>query len=443
MIFFTTFKPIKIEHIKMSLLHAPFEFAFSVPFEQKIDENKSDKFKDHLTIDTTRKLNYEISSDSSGSSRDSEQGTPIFSTNLKNLERFEPILQEPRTMGEKYALRTDKGYQHLWKLVKDAQQTYWIVEEVDLEQDERDWNEKLTKEDRHFIEHILAYFATADRFVNENLVKRFMNDVKISEAQSFYAFQISQEEIHSEMYALMLMAYVKDKNRLEELFNAVDDVDVIRKKALWAKKWIENEDAPFASRLLAFICIEGIFFSGAFCAIFWLKNRSIMKGLSLSNDFIRRDEGGHCTFGIGLYKLLKFTRLEESVVHSIVKEAVDIEKEFICVALSVKLIGMNADSMSQYIEFVTNRHLRDLGYNELYPGVKNPFPFMDTISLPDRSDFFARRQSNYVKAKAKSPSTLNFMQTPPDGVFMSTTTSEKQNGTVEIKKPKWNKNLDF
>ena len=273
-----------------------------------------------------------------------------------------------------------------------AENSFWKAEEVTLTRDYNDW-EKLTEDEKYFIKHILAFFAASDGIVTENLAIRFMSDVKIPEARCFYGFQIAMENVHSEMYSLLIDSYIKDPTEKDRLFNAVDNYPCIGKKAEWAIKWMESDTESFAKRLVAFACVEGIFFSGAFCSIYWLKKRGLMPGLTYSNELISRDEALHCEFAVLMHALLN-TKLTTTEIHEIIREAVAIEKEFICEALPCRLIGMNSTMMSQYIEFVADRLAMQLGTGKIY-GSANPFDFMDMISLEGKTNFFERRVGEY------------------------------------------------
>ena len=280
-------------------------------------------------------------------------------------------------------------------MYKKALESFWRCEEVDLAKDNVDW-ESLTSNEQYFIKMILAFFAASDGIVLENLAGRFMNDVQLSEARAFYGFQIAMENIHSEMYSLLIETYVKDREEKTQLFQALDNFPCIRKKADWALKWINDKRANFATRLIAFACVEGIFFSGAFCSIFWLKKRGLMPGLTFSNELISRDEALHTEFAILLYNGLQ-KKNRQSKVYEIVKEAVTIEKEFITECLPCKLIGMNSAMMSQYIEFVADRLLVQLGYDKVYES-NNPFDFMEMISIEGKTNFFEKRVGEYALA---------------------------------------------
>ncbi|KAK1319188.1 hypothetical protein QJS10_CPB04g00256 [Acorus calamus] len=290
-------------------------------------------------------------------------------------------------------------YPAVWEMYKKAEASFWTAEEVDLSQDHRHWSDVLTPDERHFVTHVLAFFASSDGIVLENLAVRFMKDVQIAEARAFYGFQIAIENIHSEMYSLLLEAYIRDPAEKDRLFRAVDTVPCVRRKAEWALKWIDGAET-FAERLVAFACVEGIFFSGSFCAIFWLKKRGLMPGLTFSNELISRDEGLHCDFACLLYGLLN-QQLSEERVRGIVTDAVDIEREFVCDALPVALVGMNGDLMCQYIEFVADRLIDTLGHGKIY-NVPNPFDWMELISLQGKTNFFEKRVGEYQKASVMS-----------------------------------------
>lgn len=286
-------------------------------------------------------------------------------------------------------------YQDIWEMYKKAMASFWTAEEIDLYQDLKDW-EGLNDDEKHYIKHILAFFSASDGIVNENLALRFYNDVQIPEARSFYGFQIAMENIHAETYGLLIDTYIKDKQEKNYLFKAIDNIPCIQKKADWALKWIYNNES-FALRLIAFAAIEGIFFSGSFCSIFWLKKRGLMPGLTFSNELISRDEGLHTDFACLLYRGYLQNKPDEKVVRELIVEAVDFEKEFISEALPVSLIGMNAKLMQQYIEFVADRLMLELGHKEIY-GSSNPFDWMELISLQGKTNFFEKRVSEYQKA---------------------------------------------
>ncbi|WP_341843351.1 ribonucleoside-diphosphate reductase small subunit [Chitinophaga caseinilytica] len=285
------------------------------------------------------------------------------------------------------------NYPAIWEQYKRHEASFWTAEEIDLSGDLADWA-KLNDGERHFISHVLAFFAASDGIVNENLAVNFMSEVQIPEARCFYGFQIMMENIHSETYALLIDTYVKDPAEKDRLFHAIETVPAVKKKAEWALRWIEN--GTFAQRLVAFAAVEGIFFSGSFCSIFWLKKRGLMPGLTFSNELISRDEGLHCEFACLLYSMLE-GKLSEKEVHEIIADAVTIEKEFITEALPAALIGMNADLMKQYIEFVADRWLQALGASKLF-NAANPFDFMEMISLQGKTNFFEKRVGDYQKA---------------------------------------------
>jgi ribonucleoside-diphosphate reductase subunit M2 len=282
---------------------------------------------------------------------------------------------------------------------------FWRAEEIDLSKDLTHW-ECLNDEERYFISMILAFFAASDGIVLENLASRFMNDVQLSEARAFYGFQIAMENIHSESYSLLIDTYIKDNEQKDKLFNAITHVPCIKKKSDWAQKWIHDHRSSFATRLVAFACVEGIFFSGAFCSIYWLKKRGLMPGLTFSNELISRDEALHCEFAILLYNKLQ-KKIDKARIHEIIKEAVEIETEFICEALPCKLIGMNAELMTQYIKFVADRLAVQLGYKKIY-NATNPFDFMDLISLEGKTNFFERKVAEYSLANKNSEDAFNF-----------------------------------
>eukprot|EP01018_Ginkgo_biloba_P026154 Gb_40634 [translate_table: standard] len=289
-------------------------------------------------------------------------------------------------------------YKEVWEMYKKAEASFWTAEEVDLSQDSYQW-ENLTKNEQHFISHVLAFFAASDGIVLENLAGRFLKDVQIPEARAFYGFQIAIENIHSEMYSLLLETYIRDSREKARLFNAIESIPCIGRKANWALRWIESSSS-FAERIVAFACVEGIFFSGSFCAIFWLKKRGLMPGLTFSNELISRDEGLHCDFACLLYSLLR-RRLSEERVREIVCDAVDIEREFVCEALSCDLVGMNSILMGQYIKFIADRLLVALGCHRFY-NIENPFDWMDLISLQGKTNFFEKRVGDYQKASVMS-----------------------------------------
>lgn len=296
------------------------------------------------------------------------------------------------------------NYPKVWEKYKQHEASFWTAEEIDLSADMKDWG-NLNDGERHFITHVLAFFAASDGIVNENLAVNFMSEVQLPEARCFYGFQIMMENIHSETYALLIDTYVKDPAEKDRLFHAIETVPAVKKKAEWALRWIDNGN--FAERLVAFAAVEGIFFSGSFCSIFWLKKRGLMPGLTFSNELISRDEGLHCEFACLLYSMLE-NKLPQEQVHTIIRDAVTIEKEFITEALPVALIGMNSKLMAEYIEFVADRWLSELGYTKIY-NTANPFDFMEMISLQGKTNFFEKRVGDYQKSGVMSgKDTQNF-----------------------------------
>ena len=290
----------------------------------------------------------------------------------------------------------------LWDWYKKQQACFWTAEEIDLHADIVDWNTKLSDDERYFIKHILAFFAASDGIVNENLAENFVNEVQYSEAKFFYGFQIMMENIHSETYSLLIDTYVKDEIEKDRLFRAIEVFPAIKKKADWALKWIESDS--FAERLIAFAAVEGIFFSGAFCSIFWLKKRGLLPGLTFSNELISIDEGMHCDFAVHLHNNHIVNRVPQERIREIILDALTIEREFITESLPVSLIGMNAKLMTQYLEYVTDRLLIEFGCDREYEST-NPFDFMEMISLEGKTNFFEKRVSEYQKAGVKSGGT--------------------------------------
>jgi len=287
----------------------------------------------------------------------------------------------------------------LWDFYKKTEASFWTAEEIDLAADLTDWRTKLNDDERYFIKNILAFFAASDGIVNENLAENFVKEVQYPEAKFFYGFQIMMENIHSETYSLLIDTYINDEEEKTKLFNAIDTIDAVKKKATWALKWIKSES--FAERLIAFAAVEGIFFSGSFCSIFWLKKRGLMPGLSFSNELISRDEGMHTDFAVHLHNNHIVNKVSEEKIREILLSALEIEKEFITESLPVRLIGMNADLMKQYLEFVTDRLLLDLGCSKEF-NAQNPFDFMTNIALKGKTNFFEKRVGEYQKAGVKS-----------------------------------------
>ncbi len=314
----------------------------------------------------------------------------------------EPLLQSDDNRYVMFPIQD----QSIWQMYKKQIDCFWRAEEIDLSKDLGDWD-SLQKDEKYFISMVLAFFAASDGIVLENLATRFMGEVQLSEARAFYGFQIAMENVHSETYSLLIDTYIKDREEKTNLFQAMDNFPCIKKKADWAIKWIHDKRSSFATRLVAFACIEGIFFSGAFCSIYWLKKRGLMPGLTFSNELISRDEALHTEFAVLLYSKLN-KQVSKSKVIEIIKDAVEIEKEFICDALPCRLIGMNIDLMCQYIEFVADRLIVQLGHDKIYNS-KNPFDFMEMISIEGKTNFFEKRVAEYALAdKTKSDDVFDF-----------------------------------
>ena len=307
------------------------------------------------------------------------------------MSQVEPILQENKNRFVIFPIK----HHDIWEWYKKMEASFWSAEEIDLHPDLTDWNNKLSDDERYFIKHILAFFAASDGIVNENLAENFVNEVQYAEAKFFYGFQIMMENIHSETYSLLIDTYVKDEAEKAELFNALEVFPAIKKKAEWALKWIESDS--FAERLIAFAAVEGIFFSGAFCSIYWLKKRGLMPGLTFSNELISRDEGVHCDFAVHLHNHHLVNKVPKERIKEIIVDALDIEREFVTESLPVSLIGMNAGLMTQYLEFVADRLLVELECDRVY-GSANPFDFMDMISLQGKTNFFEKRVAEYQKS---------------------------------------------
>ncbi|MEZ0538426.1 ribonucleoside-diphosphate reductase small subunit [Fibrella arboris] len=303
---------------------------------------------------------------------------------------IEPILEEDKSRFVLFPIK----HNDIWQMYKKHEASFWTAEEIDLGQDVKDWN-NLNDGERHFISHVLAFFAASDGIVNENLAVNFLSEVQYAEAKCFYGFQIMMENIHSETYSLLIDTYIKDPVEKDRLLNAIDTIPCVQKKAEWALRWIENGN--FAERLIAFAAVEGIFFSGSFCSIFWLKKRGLMPGLTFSNELISRDEGLHRDFACLLYTDHIKNQMDPEAVYQIIRDAVTIEQEFVTDALPVSLIGMNAELMKQYIEFVADHLLMSLNLNKVY-NATNPFDFMDMISLQGKTNFFEKRVGEYQKA---------------------------------------------
>jgi ribonucleoside-diphosphate reductase beta chain len=306
----------------------------------------------------------------------------------------EPLLVEDPSRFVLFPIKHDD----IWRFYKQSQASFWTAEEIDLQQDLSDWK-KLNDGERHFVSHVLAFFAASDGIVNENLANNFLKEVQYAEAKCFYGFQIMMENIHSETYSLLIDTYIQDAKEKDHLLRAIETIDCVKKKADWALKWIESDN--FVERLISFAAVEGIFFSGSFCSIFWLKKRGLMPGLSFSNELISRDEGLHCDFACLLYTDHIKNKISQERIYEIILNAVEIEKEFVTVALPVSLIGMNADLMCQYIEFVADRLLVSLGCQKYY-NATNPFDFMEMISLQGKTNFFEKRVAEYQKSGVMS-----------------------------------------
>jgi len=306
------------------------------------------------------------------------------------MSNIEPILQENRNRYVVFPIQ----HNDIWDYYKKQEASFWTAEEIDLSQDFNDWD-KLNDNEKHFVKNILAFFAASDGIVNENLAENFVNEVQYTEAKFFYGFQIMMENIHSETYSLLIDTYIKDKAEQNKLFNAIDTIPAVQKKAEWALKWIESPS--FAERLIAFAAVEGIFFSGSFCSIFWLKKRGLMPGLSFSNELISRDEGLHCDFAVHLHNNHLVNKVSEERIKEIILSALSIEKEFITESLPVSLIGMNSDLMKQYLEYVADRLLVDLGCSKEFNST-NPFDFMQNIALQNKTNFFEKRVAEYSKS---------------------------------------------
>ncbi|KAH3912893.1 hypothetical protein HBH56_108860 [Parastagonospora nodorum] len=327
---------------------------------------------------------------------------------IKEEEAHEPLLQENPNRFVLFPIK----YHDVWQMYKKAEASFWTAEEIDLSKDLHDWNKRLNDDERFFISHVLAFFAASDGIVNENLVERFSSEVQIPEARCFYGFQIMMENIHSETYSLLIDTYISEPRQRTYLFNAIDNIPCIRKKADWALKWISDKNSTFANRLVAFAAVEGIFFSGSFASIFWLKKRGLMPGLTFSNELISRDEGMHTDFACLLFSLLN-TRPSKDAVKAIITEAVEIEQEFLTEALPCALLGMNSTLMCQYIEFVADRLLLALGNTKVY-NATNPFDFMENISLAGKTNFFEKRVGDYQKAGVMASTAKH--QAKEDGV---------------------------
>nr|CAG4651001.1 EOG090X06TJ [Simocephalus serrulatus] len=320
-----------------------------------------------------------------------EAGYQNKTAQVRDADQTEPLLRPNPNRFVLFPIQ----YQDIWKMYKKAEASFWTAEEVDLSKDAKDW-ENLQPSEKHFVSHVLAFFAASDGIVNENLVERFAQEVQVPEARCFYGFQIAMENIHSEMYSLLIETYIKNSEEKSRLFNAIETMPCVAKKADWAMKWIGNRDAPYCERIVAFAAVEGIFFSGSFASIFWLKKRGLMPGLTFSNELISRDEGLHCDFACVMFKHLVNKPSKDRVIE-IITNAVEIEQEFLTDALPVEMIGMNCKLMRQYIEFVADRLLLELGCGKVF-NVENPFDFMEHISLEGKTNFFEKKVGEYQKA---------------------------------------------
>jgi ribonucleoside-diphosphate reductase beta chain len=309
----------------------------------------------------------------------------------KTLDSNEPILKENKSRFVLFPIQ----YHNVYELYKKAESTFWTANEIDLSKDSAQWD-SLNENEKYFIKNIIGFFAGSDGIIMENLAVRFLNEIQIPEARAFYSYQIFNESIHSETYSLLIDTYIKDKEEKLKIFNSIENIPCVAKKAAWAYKWIENKEVNFATRLLSFAIVEGVFFSGSFCAIYWIKKRGLMPGLTFSNELISRDEGLHCEFACLLYSMIK-NRVPAQIVNKIFEEAVAIEKEFITDSIPCAMIGMNATMMQQYIEFVADRLLLQLGYDKIWK-TENPFEFMELISLRPKSNFFEVRVGEYTKS---------------------------------------------
>ncbi|KAF1944018.1 ribonucleoside-diphosphate reductase-like protein subunit M2 [Clathrospora elynae] len=346
--------------------------------------------------------------------------TPTVASTIKEEEADEPLLQENPGRFVLFPIK----YHDVWQMYKKAEASFWTAEEIDLSKDLHDWNKRLNDDERFFISHVLAFFAASDGIVNENLVERFSSEVQIPEARCFYGFQIMMENVHSETYSLLIDTYISEPKQRRYLFNAIDNIPCIRKKADWALRWISDKNSTFANRLVAFAAVEGIFFSGSFASIFWLKKRGLMPGLTFSNELISRDEGMHTDFACLLFSLLNNRPSDESV-RAIITEAVEIEQEFLSDALPCALLGMNAKLMCQYIEFVADRLLLALGNTKVY-NATNPFDFMENISLAGKTNFFEKRVGDYQKAGVMASTKKHELQ--KDGSVMPVPEPQGQSG---------------
>ncbi|CDR39021.1 CYFA0S02e10836g1_1 [Cyberlindnera fabianii] len=386
----------------MSIQETPSKAAAKVLSNLDLDDSKKDLRAELTAINAAKQaaagVKLEDKAVEDTSDADTEKHKQFLAKHkshrhqLKELEKDEPLLVENKRRFVLFPIK----YHEIWQAYKKAEASFWTAEEIDLSKDLHDWNNRLNENERFFISRVLAFFAASDGIVNENLVENFSAEVQIPEAKCFYGFQIMMENIHSETYSLLIDTYIKDPQQAEYLFNAIETIPCIKKKADWALRWIADEEALFGERLVAFAAVEGIFFSGSFASIFWLKKRGLMPGLTFSNELICRDEGLHTDFACLLFAHLK-NKPSSEIVEKIITEAVEIESEYFTDALPASLLGMNAKLMVQYVQFCADRLLIALGNKKFY-NVSNPFDFMENISLAGKTNFFEKRVSDYQKA---------------------------------------------
>ncbi|XP_022223709.1 ribonucleoside-diphosphate reductase subunit M2 [Drosophila obscura] len=358
------------------------KFSLKSPSKKVLTENASN----------VRKMS--IGNEENGVGKEAEVSKATPSIMEKTGSSFDPSIEPLLKENPRRFVIFPIQYHDIWQMYKKAEASFWTVEEVDLSKDATDWA-RLTDNERYFISHVLAFFAASDGIVNENLVERFSQEVQITEARCFYGFQIAMENVHSEMYSVLIDTYIREPKERDYLFNAVETMPAVKRKADWALSWISSKSANFAERIIAFAAVEGIFFSGSFASIFWLKKRGLMPGLTFSNELISRDEGLHCDFAVLMYQHLVQRPKRERIIE-IIRDAVEIEQEFLTEALPCNLIGMNCVLMSQYIEFVADRLLMELGVGKIY-NTKNPFSFMDMISLDGKTNFFEKKVAEYQR----------------------------------------------
>ncbi|EDW35015.1 GL20023 [Drosophila persimilis] len=358
------------------------KFSLKSPSKKVLTENASN----------VRKMSF--GNEENGAVKEADPEKPAQSIMEKTGSPFDPSIEPLLRENPRRFVIFPIQYHDIWQMYKKAEASFWTVEEVDLSKDATDWA-RLTDNERYFISHVLAFFAASDGIVNENLVERFSQEVQITEARCFYGFQIAMENVHSEMYSVLIDTYIREPQERDYLFNAIETMPAVKRKADWAMSWISSKSANFAERIIAFAAVEGIFFSGSFASIFWLKKRGLMPGLTFSNELISRDEGLHCDFAVLMYHHLVQRPKRERIIE-IIRDAVEIEQEFLTEALPVNLIGMNCVLMSQYIEFVADRLLGELGVGKIY-NTKNPFNFMEMISLDGKTNFFEKKVAEYQR----------------------------------------------